>query len=133
MTAAAATLQRTLATIAVRRWAYDRMLLFSGRVTNYKVEGWKKRATATYDARNVRVADFELALATLPANQQTLILLIHQQGYTWAEASAITASPPAPSASNSPTHSTPSPAPSISAICFDGNCAKSWRSRAATG
>jgi hypothetical protein len=57
-----ATVQRTLATIAVRRWSYDRSLLRSGNVTSYKLEGWHWRATTTYDSRNVRVADFELAL-----------------------------------------------------------------------
>ena len=85
----AATVSQTLAAIAVRRWSFDRTLLLSGKVTSYKLDGWKRRATATYDARQVRVADFELALQTIPAAAQALILLIHHQGYTWAEASAI--------------------------------------------
>lgn len=89
MTPTMATVQRTLATIAVRRWTFDRTLLLSGKVTNYQIEGAKKRSTTGYDARQVRVADFELALATLPPDAQTLILLIHHKGYTWAEASAI--------------------------------------------
>jgi len=88
MNDAFATVQRTLATIAVRRWSYDRSLLLGGKVTNYKREGWKHRATKSYDARNVRVADFELALQTIPPQAQALILLIHHEGHTWAEASA---------------------------------------------
>ena len=51
-----------------------RTLLLSGKVTSYKLDGWKRRATATYDARQVRVADFELALQTISAAAQALVL-----------------------------------------------------------
>jgi DNA-directed RNA polymerase specialized sigma24 family protein len=84
-----APLQHTRATIALRRWLYDRTLLLSGKVTNYERIGWQKRANASYDARQVRVVDFELALQTLPAHTQTLLILAYANGYSNEETSAI--------------------------------------------
>jgi DNA-directed RNA polymerase specialized sigma24 family protein len=64
-------------------------MLQGGTVTSYKLEGWKRRAATTYDARKVRVADFELAFQTLPARDQTVLILTQANGFSWNETGAM--------------------------------------------
>jgi len=44
----------------------------------YKREGWTPRCSRTYDARIVRVMDFERALARLPEEEQAILMLIYR-------------------------------------------------------
>src|ERR1700749_2037773 len=56
---------QVLAILRLRQWAVDRNALKCGRTTRMTHAGWRERRETDADARNVRVIDFEKALATL--------------------------------------------------------------------
>ncbi len=74
---------------AIRRWCYDRHKLASGKGNQYKHRGFQRRDERTFDARIVRVLDFERAFTKMPAGAQVLILLVHRDGLTPEEAASI--------------------------------------------
>ncbi len=69
-----------LAIVRIRQWAADRAALRSARTVEYQRTGWQARNTRTFDARIVRVIDFERALATLTLEEQTVLLLTYRDG-----------------------------------------------------
>jgi DNA-directed RNA polymerase specialized sigma24 family protein len=66
---------QVLAILRLRQWAVERNALKCGRTTRLTNAGWRERRETDADARNVRVIDFERALATLDtAHQHALVL-----------------------------------------------------------
>ena len=56
---------QVLAILRLRQWAVESKALKCGRSTRLMRAGWRERRETDADARNVRVIDFESALATL--------------------------------------------------------------------
>jgi DNA-directed RNA polymerase specialized sigma24 family protein len=73
----------------IRLWQHDRNLLRRGTAVDYRRQGWQKRGTALYDARLVRVVDFERVLESLAPEDQQLIILAHCEQRTARETAAI--------------------------------------------
>jgi hypothetical protein len=96
---------QVLAIFHLRRWAVESKALKCGRTIRMTNAGWRGRRATEADARNVRVIDFEKALATLdPAHQYALILTYRDRAghaatpQPWAAASRHSpacSSPPA--------------------------------------
>ncbi|WP_058186800.1 RNA polymerase sigma factor [Terracidiphilus gabretensis] len=74
---------------AIRRWCYDSAKLVSGRGNNYQHRGFQRRDERSYDARQVRVLDFERAFSKLPEQNQVLLLLAHRDGISECELAAM--------------------------------------------
>jgi DNA-directed RNA polymerase specialized sigma24 family protein len=74
---------------AIRRWCYDRAKLTSGRGNQYQHRGFQRRDERTYDARQVRVLDFERVFSKLPEGSQVLLLLAHRDGLGECELAAM--------------------------------------------
>jgi DNA-directed RNA polymerase specialized sigma24 family protein len=74
----------------IRLWQHDRNMLRRGTAADYRRQGWQKRGTALYDARIVRVADFERIFETLEPADQQLLILAYCEGRTALETAAIT-------------------------------------------
>ena len=69
---------QVLAILRLRQWAVDRNALKCGRTTRMTHAGWRERRETDADARNVRVIDFEKALATLDTAHQLALLLTYR-------------------------------------------------------
>jgi len=67
-----------LALARLRQWCYDRLQLNGARTVDYQRHGWQQRNSATFDARLVRVIDFERAMSTLNADEQAALILTHR-------------------------------------------------------
>jgi DNA-directed RNA polymerase specialized sigma24 family protein len=67
-----------LAVARLRQWCYDRLQLNSARTVAYVRAGWQQRNTRQFDARLVRVIDFDRALATLDADEQAALILTYR-------------------------------------------------------
>jgi DNA-directed RNA polymerase specialized sigma24 family protein len=81
---------QVLAILRLRQWAVDRNALKCGRTTRMTHAGWRERRQSEADARNVRVIDFEKALATLdPAHQLALLLTYRDRQGHAATAAAL--------------------------------------------
>ena len=78
-----------LAITRLRQWAVDRLALRASRTTDYKRTGWQARDTRTFDARLVRVLDFERALERLPEDEQMLLVLTYRERQCHQEVSKI--------------------------------------------
>lgn len=74
-----------LALARLRQWRSDRTQANSCKVTAWKRQGWQDRRANIYDARIVRMIDFERALGTLPAEQQALLILHYADRETVAQ------------------------------------------------
>ena len=74
---------QALAVARLKQWAVLRTATRHGKTTNYARSGWAQRNAATFDARIVRVLDFERALSELTNDEQ--IALVHfyrdREGY----------------------------------------------------
>jgi DNA-directed RNA polymerase specialized sigma24 family protein len=81
---------QVLAILRLRQWAVDRTALKCGRTTRLTHAGWRERRQSEADARNVRVIDFEKALATLDtAHQFALVLTYRDRAGHAATAAAL--------------------------------------------
>ena len=81
---------QVLAILRLRQWAVERTALKCGRSTRLTNAGWRERRETDADARNVRVIDFEKALATLDtAHQYALVLTYRDRVGHAATAAAI--------------------------------------------
>jgi DNA-directed RNA polymerase specialized sigma24 family protein len=81
---------QVLAILRLRQWAVERNALKCGRTARLTNAGWRERRETDADARNVRVIDFEKALATLDtAHQYALILTYRDRAGHAATAAAI--------------------------------------------
>jgi DNA-directed RNA polymerase specialized sigma24 family protein len=69
------TTSEALAIARLRQWAALRISVNNGKTRNPKSHGWQRRDERTYDASQVRVIDFEAALATLPMQEQIALVL----------------------------------------------------------
>ena len=69
---------QVLAIMRLRQWAVERTALKCGRTTRYTNAGWRERRETDADARNVRVIDFERALATLDTAHQYALVLTYR-------------------------------------------------------
>lgn len=78
-----------LAVLRIKQWRQDRTHLHAGRISNYKKTGWIARRAAQFDARIVRVLDFERALATLTPHQQSILLAAYGDGERHREIARI--------------------------------------------
>lgn len=67
---------QALAIARLRQWATLRIGVRHGKTTNYARSGWAQRNQSTFDARQVRVIDFERALSQLSNDEQ--IALVHR-------------------------------------------------------
>jgi DNA-directed RNA polymerase specialized sigma24 family protein len=65
----------------------DRSALRSARTVSYKRSGWQRRNEQSFDARQVRVIDFERVLNRLGDAEKTALVLKYRDGET-AEAIA---------------------------------------------
>jgi len=68
-----------LAITRLRQWSVDRLALRASRTTDYQRQGYRPRDARTFDARLVRVLDFERALAQLTQDEQALLVLIYRE------------------------------------------------------
>jgi DNA-directed RNA polymerase specialized sigma24 family protein len=59
------------------------------RTSDFRRQGWQARDTRTFDARLVRVLDFERALGRLPEEEQMLLLLTYRERQRYDEISKI--------------------------------------------
>ena len=82
-------LNEALAIARLRQWIRDRTAARSGRIANYKNEGWRERRACELDARIVRMIDFSRAIETLPDAEKTALILCYGQGETRADAARI--------------------------------------------
>ncbi len=89
MTIAAMTPNEVLAINRLRQWGVDRMALRASRTTDYQRTGWIARNCRTFDARLVRVIDFERALGSLTEAEQAVLLLVYRERQGHAEAAKI--------------------------------------------
>jgi DNA-directed RNA polymerase specialized sigma24 family protein len=74
---------QALAVARLKQWAVLRMATRHGKTTNYARSAWAQRNAANFDARQVKVLDFERALSELTNEEQ--IALVHyyrdREGY----------------------------------------------------
>jgi DNA-directed RNA polymerase specialized sigma24 family protein len=81
---------QALAVARLKQWATLRMATRHGKTTNYARSGWAQRNAASFDARQVKVIDFERALSQLSNEEQ--IALVHcyrdHEGYPEIAAAA---------------------------------------------
>lgn len=75
-------LWENLAVIRLRQWTVDRLALKSAKTTNYQRTGWTRRSERSFDARLVRVLDFERVLDRLGNEEQTALVLKYRDGET---------------------------------------------------
>ena len=75
-------ISESLAVVRIRQWAFDRMALRSAKTTNYQRTGWTRRSERSFDARQVRVLDFERVLDRLDNEEQTALVLKYRDGET---------------------------------------------------
>lgn len=69
------TIDEVMAIARLRQWANDKRALQSARTTNYQRRGWQSRNSRSFDARQVRVIDFERVLGSLEDNEQATLVL----------------------------------------------------------
>jgi DNA-directed RNA polymerase specialized sigma24 family protein len=69
---------QVLAILRLRQWAVESKALKCGRTTRLTRAGWRERRETDADARNVRVIDFEKALATLDTTHQLALILTYR-------------------------------------------------------
>jgi DNA-directed RNA polymerase specialized sigma24 family protein len=69
---------QVLAILRLRQWAVESKALKCGRSTRLTTAGWRERRETDADARNVRVIDFEMALATLDTTHQMALVLTYR-------------------------------------------------------
>jgi hypothetical protein len=67
-----------LAVFRLRQWAYDRVHMKSGHLTDYRREGWHEHRARESDTRIVRVLDFERALSRLRQEYQSMLILTYR-------------------------------------------------------
>ena len=65
---------------AIQRWCHDRSKLTSGKGNQFQHRGFQRRDERTFDARMVRVLDFERAFTKLPDADQVMMLMAHRDG-----------------------------------------------------
>ena len=68
-----------LAVCRLRQWAYGRVHIKSGHVTDYRRQRWRERRTHESDSRIVRVLDFERAMSRLTPEAQSLLILTYRE------------------------------------------------------
>jgi RNA polymerase sigma factor (sigma-70 family) len=73
------TSNEVLAITRLRQWSVDRLALRASRTTEYRRTGWQARNTRSFDARLVRVIDFDRALGQLSEEEQTVLLLVYRE------------------------------------------------------
>jgi DNA-directed RNA polymerase specialized sigma24 family protein len=69
---------QVFAILRLRQWTVERTALKCGRTTRLTHAGWRERRETDADARNVRVIDFENALATLDTTHQLALLMTYR-------------------------------------------------------
>lgn len=67
--------EEVLAVARLRQWARAKDGTRSGRIAQYKRQGWQDRRKNTADAAIIRVIDFEKAIGVLTDEQQTALIL----------------------------------------------------------
>lgn len=74
------TTAEALAVARLRQWAAERCALKGGRVFSYRNAGCPQPTPQTnrFDAALVRILDFDRALASLPADEQTVLVLAYR-------------------------------------------------------
>lgn len=78
-----------LAIVRLRQWSADRALLRAGRVVHHRHAGYRERRQRDADARNVRVADFELAFARLSQDEQTMLAALYRDRLDYSTAATL--------------------------------------------
>jgi len=74
-----------LAKLAMRRWSVDRIAMLNPRTPILQRHGWQARRESQFDARHVRVMDFEEVLSQLPEDDQKMLILRHHNGLSTEE------------------------------------------------
>ena len=75
-----------MAIMRLKQWAFERVALRHGRTCKPEFSGWKERRSREADSRQVRVIDFELALAKLDPLHQQILVLTYRDGIRHKEA-----------------------------------------------
>lgn len=76
------TADEVMAIARLRQWGMDRMALRSARATNYRRVGWNQRDACNFDARQVRVLDFERVLDRLGEEEKAALIMKYRDGDT---------------------------------------------------
>lgn len=72
------TTAEALALGRLRQWSNDRAALRAARTCDYRRTGWQTRQDRQFDARLVRVIDFDRAMAKLSPQEQLALILTHR-------------------------------------------------------
>ena len=75
-----------MAIMRLKQWAFERTALRQGNTSRLQRTGWRERRLREADSRNVRVLDFERALAHLDPTHQQILILTYRDGIRHAEA-----------------------------------------------
>jgi DNA-directed RNA polymerase specialized sigma24 family protein len=78
-----------LAIARMRQWRADRAILRNGKTTTLKRDGFTPRESSRFDARQVRVIDFERALSMLTKDEQTILLMSYGDRQDQPDTAAI--------------------------------------------
>ncbi len=72
----------------LKQWAFERTLLRQGNTARLKRSGWRERRLRESDSRQVRVLDFERALAQLDP-RATLLVLTYRDKVRYEDIAAV--------------------------------------------
>ena len=78
-----------MAIMRLKQWAFERVQLRHGRTTRMEFTGFKERRQREADSRNVRVMDFERAIALLDPLHQQILILTYRDGIRHSEAATM--------------------------------------------
>jgi len=78
-----------LAIVRLRQWMRDRTSARYGTTATYRNAGWRERRTGQFDARIVRMIDFQRAIDTLPDAEKLCLILCYGWGETRDETARL--------------------------------------------
>jgi DNA-directed RNA polymerase specialized sigma24 family protein len=78
-----------LAVARLRQWARDKDSQKSKRATAYQRHGWAERRQSQFDARLVRVLDFDHILNLLSNDYRLSLIFHYRDGHTAAEIAGL--------------------------------------------
>jgi DNA-directed RNA polymerase specialized sigma24 family protein len=78
-----------LAVARLRQWANDKDAQKGKRAAEYKRCGWAERRASQFDAREVRVIDFDRILNMLSNDYRLSLIFHYRDGHTFAEVATL--------------------------------------------
>lgn len=72
------TRDEALAVARLRQWCCDRLQLASAKTVDYQRSGWRERRETEFDARLVRVIDFERVMDRMDPDEQIALVLAYR-------------------------------------------------------